>query len=193
MNHKTLAVCLMALGIFNAFGHVCHKRVRIDHKIIKVVDGTPRIDMVKILNLENGLLKMQEGDHGGLFTLEGKRYTTKQLLELEKKGRRLKGPLNDAISHFEKITRSYLHEARGFKPQMCALIKKWAEQRKVKSILVEWGNQGEGQELEQLKKLAPTFEDFDGLLSDLSCFLKDLRFSCKESWEAFLKVIKRNK
>ncbi len=194
---RVIVVCFLTITALTIEAHdrFSHKRIKIDHKIIDSVDGTPRINIIKILTLEEGILKMQEGENShGLFSYEGKKLTTKQLVEIEKKikkSKTLKDSLYEAIAHFEKITHSYLNEARGFKSQMCALIKKWADQRKVKSILVEWGNQSSGQELEQLKKLASTFEEFDALLDDLSCFLKDMRYSCRKSWNTFIKNQKK--
>lgn len=200
MNYKLLSIAFLATTAASyaamTTGDRCgQKKIKIDHKTVRIIDGTPLIDMKKISELEEELKKMQFGDNGkGILTYGNKFVTIKELVELEKnhKGRAklMQEALDGAITHYEKITRSHLREARGFKSQMCALITRWAEQRGIgNSILVDWGNQPEGQELDQLRKLATSFEIFDNLLSDLLCYLRDLRFSCPKSWAKFQKIV----
>jgi hypothetical protein len=174
------------------------KRIIIKHDLIKLVDGTSRVDIKKIIKLETDIHHLQKEND---ITYQGKKYSLDELVDLEQKAK-LKNPrahqvanqfkhtLLEAITKFKDVSAPYLKEARGFKSQMCVLMKKWSEQRKIKSILNEWANQQDGEEIEQLKKLATSLADLNKLLSDLSIFLKDFRHSCKTSWRDYLKKLK---
>jgi hypothetical protein len=191
----TLGICVQAK----------EQRIEINHPIIKVIDGSPLINMREIIKLESDIQKLTEGDGKGRGSIPyaSKSYSLKQLIILKNETKnhhphsfnegpekQFKEACDNALTQFKKFSHAYLRKSRPFKRQMCALIEQWSKQRKKsKSILTEWGKQSEGQEHEQLKLLVNRdLETFEMFLSDLLCFLKDLRFSCKKSWSEFIKT-----
>jgi hypothetical protein len=194
----SLTICTSSLGSSLDYLNFNDDSIVIDHDIIKLIDGTSRIDIHKILKLEMDIHEIQTLNK---ITYQGKKYRLNDLVDLEKEAKKklqpyqvakqFKDALLEATNQFDEASKPYLIEARKFKPQMCKLMKRWTDQLKIKSILNEWANQTEGEEIEQLKKLAKSLSALNKLLTDLSLFLKDLRFSCKKSWMAYTDRIKQ--
>lgn len=177
----------------------CEVPLEIKHKAITIVDGTPKADIVQLLRLRNDIKKLKEGNKGnGLIVCEGKMYTLNQLLIAEHEHRinekNIPACLNDALTKFEEASNQYLAQARGFKGVMLDVINQWAEQRgRLDSILLQWGSQPAGTEHAQMRKMITSFVLLDRFLGDLSCFLKDFRFTCKKSTKIFEDWLKSSK
>lgn len=179
-----------------------NKRVLIDNTLIKLVDGTPKSDFVKMLKLENAMKALQNGsrDGKGLVDYAGEKITLKTLVEVEKNTHNnaekvlIKNAIEDTTNQFETASKDYLSEARGFKDLMLTIIQQWASLRgREDSQLCQWGKQPAGEEFSFLKRSVNTATALDLFFTDLACFMKDLRHSCPHSAAQFKKMIEDTK
>lgn len=165
----------------------------IDHDLVKVMDATRKVDMLKLLKLERDINQLLNGHQGkGLVGCHNEKYTVNMLTELEERSQRLdlRKSLAEALDLVRAITKDHMRETRAYKASMVTLITQWARQRKKPTtVLLEWGHQPFGKEHDQLKQLIHSFGDLKLFLDDLSLFLSDLRWSCKETWEEFTKKV----
>lgn len=174
------------------------KPTKIDHKLVDVIDGTSRVDIQKMLVIEQGIHHLLEGKKGEpLISYKGKYHTARALLKLEHslKGNKdynqrtqktLKHAVDEAITLFEGYTADYMKEAQGWKTQTLKLITQWSKQvNRDDTLLLEWGNQKDGTEYEETRRMLPDFEHYVSFLEDLGTFMRDLRFSCKKSYKMF--------
>lgn len=177
-------------------------RVVLNHKVIGLLDGTPRADVLKMRKLEKGIKELREGDKlaKGLISHNGKKYTLRELTALEKAFKKqnpdahsecvrlFEDALDDAIKQFDLLVHPYLKEVQEYpvakislKQMYCALLEDWAEKRKLNTLLTKFGRYGIDNAVVLLKKLAPSLVKFDELLSHLILFLQDFRVSSKKS------------
>ena len=196
MYYYAASVSFFSLQLLQAHEPDFNKRVLIDNILIKIIDGTPRMNFIKMLKLENAIKSLREGDRSGHGSIDctGEKVTLKQLVEIEKSGnaspKLLSNALADATNQFEAASKDYLKEARGFKDLMLSIIQQWASLRgREDSQLCQWGKQPAGEEFSFLKRSVVTAEALDRFLVELSCFMKDLRHSCPRSTELFQKAL----
>lgn len=168
----------------------CSKPMEIEHGVVEFVDGKPILNMTNMVRLERDLKRLRHGDKG-MIAYNGQLFTLDQLIIMEQEQGFDKNMLSLALDKFEELSLNYLQEARGFKAVMVSIIEQWAKQRnKTDSILLQWGQQPAGSETAQLRKLVPTCFILGHFVADLSCFLQDMRFSCKKSWKQFQDMLK---
>lgn len=179
--------CTLQQDVVQETSNFCVNPQEIQHKLIKIVDGTPKANVRQLDNLQDDIKIIREGINGkGFIGCSGQAYTLKQLViaEREKALSQKDTPecLNNALTKFEEKSEGYLKQARGFKALMLDIINQWASQRnRQDSILKEWGKQPAGSEHAEMRKIITSFIMLDHFLNDLSCFLKDFRFTCKKS------------
>ncbi len=184
------------------YGLAANKGVAIDHKLIKAIDGSNRVNIVKMLKIEVGVQDLLKGQKGnGMVPFEGKNYTINELAVHEQNLRNrktfidhkpaIKIAVDQAITQFEEITAAYMKEAQGWKRETLMIIKQWLIQTDRKdSLLLGWGNQEEGTEYEETRKMIPDFAHLKSFLEDIWAFMRDLRFSCKKSYKMYLNSLR---
>lgn len=174
-------------------------RIKIDLPVhVKAIDVSKKLDPFKVLKLTSDIKKLVEGERGkGLIEYKHEYYTLEQLVRLEQQlvekndAKTLKqfhkSALHEALKKFTEISHEYLKEGRGFKRQMVALISKWAEQRQQQqSALLDWGNLSDNQEMSHMNHMIESCQSLEKFLADLSCFLKDLLYSCENTYTKFM-------
>lgn len=188
----------LLFALFLSYSHFAAP-IKINHRMIAAIDGTPRCESGKMLKLEKGLRSLLgKTPNEKLITHRNQKFTLEQLIAQETKAReqgRLPafrnnhaGALDDAIRQFATITQPYLTEAQGFRDQMVILIEFWINEKGFKnSPLADWSTQPEGDELAQMKKKTTSFQRLGTLVNHLNMFLVDLRTSCEKSWRQFRK------
>lgn len=143
----------------------CSNRMTINHDLLKILDGTSRLDFIEILKLEN------------------------KIKDLRSKLR--DQPLTDVVNNGIEIATDYLNRAGENRSQFFGLIKQWATQRQRLNapLCRQWCAEIEGDERALLRSLLTSIQNVEDFLSDLDCFLKDLRQSCPKSMEQLKKML----
>lgn len=165
MHYLLLCSCFgLSAGTVYAQGD-CTKRMAINHNLIDILDGTPRLDLIKVLKLENNIKKLKSDMRSRSFS--------------------------DVVSDIITVATDYLNQAGASRDQFFDIIRQWAEQRQcINSLLCrQWCAQVEGDERAFLRSLLTSFHDIEQFLSDLDCFLKDFRHSCPKSSEQVKKAL----
>ena len=140
----------------------------------------------------------------GFYTFENQKYTLQELIELEERLSRanstnellrhatLRSFLKTTLEEFIELSKPFLEDARGAKPEMLALITEWATKtNRLESHLVAWGRSSEGKEAEVIHTQVTSFAGFDQLLSDLVYFLETLMRSCPIATQQFKDLLKK--
>ena len=166
MHHLLLCgLSCVSIGTLCAHEGACANRITINHALIGISDGTSNIDFVEILSLEQNIKKVRS--------------------EISNK------PLAETVSKIVDVSMDYLNKAGANRPYFFSLIRQWSEQRQRQGSCLcrQWCAQVEGDERALLRASLATLADVEQFLSDLDCFLKDLRNSCPKSAEKFKKML----
>lgn len=174
--------------------------ISLHSEIIKIIDGTSfGVTGYKIKLMLHILLKLDhmingQADKGvvkGIYLLEGKPYSVKQLVALEaqpeteknsQRCRALKKLLDEIKQDFDEKVASFMQDAHGAKPQLLLLMKESCERRnRENSFLLTWGKAEEGHEKDALYNDIQTFKAFELFCQDLINFLKDMINSCPKA------------
>ncbi len=183
----------------------------LNHEIITLMDGTPKIDCFKIIKLELGIKELREGDKEGkgLISHQGKLYGLKNLAVLEKlfvaqqprpiEKDRVKvfgSAYQESIKQACNLLRPYLNEIKehyapkfSIRQMYCTLLDYWAKKRKLKTPLTRCEHYNIEDPENLLKKLAPSLCKLDALLNHIALFLMDLQTSCEKSCKQLLEAL----
>lgn len=199
MKKIALAITLLApWGMFAADTRKIQSIV-INSEVLRLIDGTSFINIAQILHfghqiriLQYGAKDEATGKPVGILIVNGKHYSLKQLIELEKETvQNYKEVLAEAINYFTKVSEPYLEEAKGTKEYMVDLIQKWSKQRnKPSTPLLEWSKL-ECSEQEAFRRNVLTLTDLDEFCDDLTLFLADLIRSCEKSWKQYKLILQQ--
>lgn len=208
---KTKSLLLFAL--LSGLSHADHIPLTLQAEILGVIDGFAlgvngnTVGMIMRLRLD--LNKRRYGKTSSnaiqpLFDFEGKKYTLRNLVELEETLMRsnssadqqrlmaLRKVLNLIIDDFIELTKPFLADARGAKGQMIVLITEWAQKaQRLDSHLLEWANVKEGEESNAIYIKINTVKLFDQFVDDLLYFLETLLRSCPKACAQFKEMMEQ--
>lgn len=191
---EILSLCLL---ISINFIYSKDNGIKLNSPILAVIDGLSGVldehTIHKTLYVRQELMKLQYGildknkKRQPQHLFQGRLYTLKQLVKLEKENPKLNQELSKVLNKiredFIKITAPFIAESRGAKPQMMILITESCKARnRMNSLLLHWQ---EDNEKENLMKTANTIKIFDTFCTDLTNFLKDLVKSCPKAFNKF--------
>lgn len=161
---------------------------------LQFVDGTTRINILKIINFRKNLRELHFLTQSIEFN--GKKYSIKQLTDMERDGN-LTG--NDfvqtfasAIKRFADLAVPYMQDAEGSENLIKKLVKQWSIQRnRPYTLLLEWSELTHHAQVVFYKNIK-SFTDLTHFLEDLETFLGDLIQSCPKSLEQIKKAQKQH-
>lgn len=169
---------------------------------------TPEVCHYKGLNNTNLEMLQKLFSIEKIFTLDGTRYTLKELVELEREFKKnnahlltgdhkrdravmknFSAVLEEVIQAFEKVAEPYMEEVKGTKEFMVQLLEKWSEQaNKPDTYLLAWSNNANDEKV-HLRADLTSLEVVDEFLDDLVSFMFALIDSCPKSVKKYRKQL----
>lgn len=181
---KTVLSLLMLLPF--GYIHAEHKKIvyqAIVSPVLKFIDGTNRLNLIKIIQFRKWLRELHWINPQIEF--DGKLHTIKQLTDLESNlsPEEFKYAFAKAIEKFAEVAVPYMQDAAGSEDYIKELVKQWSVQRnRPQSSLLEWSELTSHAQAVFYKNIK-TFRDLNQFLEDLEIFLGDFIQSCPKSLE----------
>lgn len=207
------AKTLLLLTLLVSAVHADHTPLTLQAEILGVIDGFAlgvngnTVGMIMRLRLDLNKRRFGKTSSNAiqpLFDFESKKYTLRQLVELEDTLMRsnsssdqqrlsaLRKVLRYIIDDFIELTKPFLADARGAKGQMLVLIGEWAQKAdRIDSHLLEWANVKEGEESGAIYQKLNTIKLFDQFVDDLLYFLETLLRSCPKACAQFKEMMEQ--
>ena len=153
---------------------------------------------IEIKKLQVGSKKKDSTTLGGSYEYNGKHFTLKELVELEKNSSASERTalhnalLENAKNSISSITEPFIQNANDIKEYMVTLIEESCRKRdRSDSLLLQWALQKKGSELEYFKNSLVSFATVDTFCSDLLNFLDDLVHSCPKARKEYKEFVEK--
>ncbi len=187
------------------------KHILLESKALEFFDGTSigvnanTLEMIGLIRREiNKVLigeRQQDGTYRGLYEFGGKRYSVKQLAELEQQknlppeqAEDLHNVFKIAREDIKKNFRPFMASARNTKHHMVKLVEESCRKRdKMDSFLLNWAEQKVGHEEEGFDLYISDAAKLSSFCVDLLNFLGDLVRSCPNAQKLFVYRVKKFK
>lgn len=177
-------------------------------KVPSIIDGTPiglnGYEIKKIIFTIREIEKMIHGtlnpltkQHKGKYSFQGRLYTVKELMTLEKNIhtsstniqtefiRLLESVKEDFITTNEP----YLEQIQTIKSIALKFMMEWAlNHNREDCYMLSWAKEKNGHEFEALRKNITSFEKHYLFCNDLVSFLSDFATSCPRAWQQFIEL-----
>ena len=181
--------------------------------VIRLLDGVwPAFDgdtfykmswlIVKLDVMINGkIINKETKERQGVYTLNNKLYTIKNLAEIEQKrtqDQQLQQQLQDLLKVVKKefidINKVFIKQIQGHKQFIIKIMQESCQKREVPtSFMLRWADTPFGQEEDSFEKNMKTFVELNRFLTELRNFLGDLFESCPKGYAQYLEIIKKQK
>lgn len=210
---KNTNLLLLILSVLTAQQIITKQYYTLTNEVIHLLDGMKEaMDGPAIWDIERvrwhmrrmhvGILNKKEKSYAGLYELDGKKYSIKELAYLEGKAEaandqetlnKLVQIQDKAVHEFITFTEEFVDKTRDTKHLIFKLMEESCKLRdRMNSPILTW-TETNGDEEKVFRKTNKNLRDMDKFFTHLNDFLGDLVKSCPKGYSQFKKILQNKK